>query len=179
MKKPSLIYVSALLLLLVAVDATVMAQAPAAAPAAQQRGRGQNRGQGQRRPPEVRAEARTRWLTKLLTLTPDQVEKVKQANLTAAQKHDELVASATTGKDRNQQRRQINQDREQQINAVLTDAQKAAWQQFKDEAKRRAEARKAARKAGKAATKANAGSAAPAENDDPDTESNDHEGDGN
>jgi hypothetical protein len=177
MKKTTLLSILALFLLSLAAE-VVLAQDPVAAPAAQQRGRGQGRGQGkgQRRPPEVRAEARTRWLTKLLTLTPDQAEKVKQANLTAAQKHDELLAGNVTGKERNQQRRQINLDREQQINAVLTDAQKASWQQFKDEMKRRADARKAARKAGKAASKANgAGAAAPADNEDPDTESNDGE----
>lgn len=79
-----------------------------------------------RRSPEVRATARTNWLTKMLTLTPDQAAQVKAINLDAATKHDAIFASPK-GRERAQERHQINKDREQKIAAILTDAQKAKW----------------------------------------------------
>ncbi len=131
--------------------------------------------------PEQRAEARTRWLTKLVNLTTDQQTKVKEINLSAATKQDENLKQAP-GKERGQMRKQINQEREAQITGVLTDTQKTAWANYKAEMKRIAEERKAARKDAnvkakdarkKAAAGAKAATAGEAEPDpDPDSDEN-------
>lgn len=90
-----------------------------------------------RRTPEERAETMTTQLTTALSLTPDQVTKVKEIQLAQAKKSDELRTQAQGDREAmREQMKTLNDATDVKLKAVLTPEQNTLyldWKKKRDE----------------------------------------------
>lgn len=89
---------------------------------------GQGNGQGARLTPAERAQMQVDRFQKQLDLTPDQTTKIKEVVQASAQEMDKLRING--GRPDREAMQALNQKRNDQIKALLTDAQKAKFEQL-------------------------------------------------
>lgn len=110
--------------------------AQGAGPGAGGPGAGGGRGAGQMGTPEERATAQLTQLTTLLTLTPDQVTKVRPVLVKQFTDQQGMMGGGQAGGDmaaRRTQMLEITTKAQTDILALLTDAQKPIYQRFLEE----------------------------------------------
>ena len=89
------------------------------------------------RTPEERAQAQTAFMKSALDLTTDQVPKVEAINLKYAQKMEPVIQGSGSQGEKLHQAIQINQEKEAELEQILSAEQFQKYQSFKEEMRKK------------------------------------------
>lgn len=100
--------------------------------------------------PEERAQMQTDYMKESLTLSDDQLPRIKEINLKYAQKMQDVYNSTSSKMQKFKQMKSIGQDKDKELKGVLNSTQYATYEKNKEEMKEKIKARiKEKRKEGK------------------------------